>query len=211
MNRLQIRDRIRKNLVDAGVTYYTEENINDIIQDAYDLIAAESQCIVKRVTLNWQANVNYHDFLTNFSVSDYLGVVAIFNNSTNQWLRDDVSLRDLDRIRRDWEKWTGTPQFWAPHSQRYTIIAPHYPSPISGLTFDLVYYAQAPQFTTDTDVPLVSADMQRLFEFYCTGDLLESAEEINKAQKWTNQYLTEIVNYKERCHNLARNELLLRI
>jgi hypothetical protein len=210
MNRLQLRDRIRKNLVDAGITYYTEENINDILQDAYDLIAAESQCIIKSVTLDWQAKVNYLDFITNFSVTDYLGSIAIFNNTTNQWLNDSVSIRDFDRIRRDWEKWVGTPQFWTPHSQRYIAIAPKYPA-VSGQTFVLFYYAQAPQFTLDTDTPLVATDMQKLFEFYCTGDLLESAEEISKAQKWTSQYLTDVVVYKERCHNLAKNDLLLRL
>lgn len=210
MTRAQIREAVRNNLVDNGITYYKDDNINDVLQDAYNEIAAFSQCIIKHVTLDWQANVNYLDFVGEFAVSDYMGVIAIFNNSTNQWLVDNISIRDLDRIRRDWELWVGAPQFWCPFSQKYTVIAPKYPA-VDGQQFTLWYYAVAPELTDDDSTPLVAPDMQDLFEFYATGDLLESAEEVTKAQPWMAKYDSRLLEYKDRCHNLARHDLLLRI
>lgn len=207
MTRKEIRDLVRINLADAGITYYSDAEINASIQDAYNEICAKSQCLVKSSTRNWAA-ANYYDFLTD-GVTDYLGCIAIFNNVTNQWLRDDLSLRDFDRLRKDWELWTGQPQYWAPHSIKYTAIAPKLATAAG--TFILWYWATAPTLSGDSDTPSIATDVHDLFEQYCTGDLLETAEEAVKASVFWSQYDAGILEYKERCHNLAKAELLLRI
>lgn len=253
MTRSQLRQNVRNNLSDAGITYYQDNEINISLQDAYNDIAAKCQCIVNNTTLFWLQQVVYYDFLTgnnalNVPVSDYLGVIAIFNNATNLWLRDDVSIRDLDRIRIDWELWQGQSQFWAPHSLKYTAIAPRLqtisgqppiqnqnnnnnwntpqwndPSAqpgggniqvVSGPSFILWYWGKAPIWTDEDDKvtePLVASDMQTLFEYYTTADLLESAEEPTKAQIWWAKYFQNRTSYKERCRDNARADLLQRI
>lgn len=208
MTRKQIRDSVRTNLADVGISFYSDVEINASIQDAYNEICAKTQCLVKSSTRSWVSNRNYYDFVTD-GVTDYLGCIAIFNNNTNQWLRDDLSLRDFDRLRRDWEIWIGEPQFWASHSLKRIAIAPK-PASATG-TFILWYWANAPTLATDDDVPLIAADMHGLFEDYCTGDLLDTAEEIVKGKPFRDDYDKNVVIYKERCHNLAKAELLLRI
>src|ERR1700757_560579 len=108
----QLKTSSRTNLNDLGVTFWSETDLNDSFQDAYDDVVCLSQCIIKSVTLNWISNLVYYDPVVDCGVTDYLAPVAIFNNMTNLWLRDDLNLRDMDRLRRDWECWQGTPQFW---------------------------------------------------------------------------------------------------
>jgi hypothetical protein len=205
----QIRGKVQSNLNDAGISYYSEQAINDSIQDAYNEVAAKCRCIINSITINQIANQPYYDF-TALGVSDYLGTIAIFNQETQYWLRDDISLRDFDRLRRDWEQWAGQPQFWASHSQRLIAIAPNL-AVIAEQQFTLWYWGIAPQLSTDSSVPLVATDMQTMLEFYATGDLIQNAEEVSKAQSWFQMYEKNKESYKQRCVDLARADILLRV
>jgi hypothetical protein len=207
--RVQLRLNVRANLSDSGITFYDDNSINNALQDAYNEVAAKARCITKSATVNQVANANYYDFIS-LGVTDYLGTTAIFNLDTNFWLRDDVSLRDFDRLRRDWEMWNGSCQFWAPHSLQYIAVAPVLPL-IVAEQFTLLYWAAAPTLTSDSSVPLVSTDMQPLLEYYATADLLESAEEMTKAQPYWESYRKDLPKYKKRCVQLAAADLLLRV
>lgn len=213
MNLGQIRANVRANLSDAGITFYDDDSINQSIQDAYNEVACKCYCIIKSATINQVAQKNYYDFIT-LGVSDYFGTLAIFNNDTQFWLRDDLSIRDYDRLRRDWELWAGAPQFWVPHSQQYVAITPKL-MVVNGETFTLWYWAQAPNLLTgagqDSNVPLIATDMQSLLEKYATADMLENAEEITKALTYSSEYEVDKIQYKTRCIMLAKTDLLLRI
>jgi hypothetical protein len=148
----------------------------------------------------------------NQPVTDFLGVIAIFNNNTNLWLRDDLSKRDFDRIRIDWELWTGQSQYWTPISLKYIAVAPRLQQGTG--TMDLWYWGKAPIWTDADDTvtePLVASDMQSLFEYFSTADLLESAEEPTKASIWWQKYMVNRESYKQRCRDNARPDLLQRI
>lgn len=205
----QIKTNIRVNLDDNAVTFYTDTDLNDSIQDAYDDICSLSQCIVKNTTLTWIANLSYINFITDYSITDYLATTAIFNNLTNRWLRDDLNLRDLDRLRRDWENWTGTPQFWAPSDVNHIVIAPKYTT--SSGTFKLVYWASAPTLTSDNDTLLTASDVQDMFEHYCTADLLEQAQEYTKANEYWTKYYESLAEYSERTKKMNKSDLLFRV
>lgn len=209
MTRAQIRALVRSNLSDAGITFYDDDAINQSLQDGYNEVAAKCRCIQKSATVNQVAKSPYYDFIT-LGTADYLGTIAIFNLITKFWLRDDVSLRDFDRIRRDWEMWSGQPQFWAPHSLQYVAVSPNLAA-TAGEQFTLWYWATAPTFTTDSDVPLIATDMQNLLEYYATADLLEDASEITKASIYWADFEEDKLQYKERCVNLAKADLLLRV
>lgn len=211
MTRLQLATNVRSNLADAGVTFYDADSINQSLQDGYNEVAAKCRCITKSAIVQQLANQPYYDFLGG-GVTDYLGTIAIFNQDTQFWLRDDVSIRDFDRIRRDWEQWAGEPQFWAPHSKQYIAICPVLATVTEYINqFTLWYWAQAPSFTEDSSVPLIATDMQSMLEWYATGDLLEDAQEVTKAQDWWQRWEGDKVKYRERCINLAKAQLLLRV
>jgi hypothetical protein len=207
LTRAAIRALISANLGDVGISYYQESEINSSIQDGYNEVVAKSLCLVKSVTMDWLDGVNYYDFLA-LGVNDYIGTIAIFNNVTNVFLKDDISIRDFDRIRRDWELWEGTPLFWAPHSLYKIAVAPR-PTTATG-TFTLYYWAKADTLS-DSSVPIIATDVQEILEFYSTADLLETAEEITKAQNYWKDYQGGLLDYKNRCHLLASSDLVLRV
>lgn len=205
-----MRDNVRNNLADVGITFYSDDEINTELQNAYNWIVAKSLCQVKSTTLNWPNSTTYYDFTAApFSLTDYIGVHAILNNNTKWYLRDDVSRRDLDRIRRDWELWTGQPQFWCPHSLRYAIIAPYQVTAVGN--FQLWYYAQAPTFTGDNDSPIIAPDTHPDLETRTTAVLLETAEEPTKAMTYWDDFYKNFDEFVERSKNQARNDLLLRV
>lgn len=211
MNFTQIAANVRANLSDAGITYYDADYINNSLQDAYNEVAAKTRCIIKSVTLNQLANKNYYDFLA-LGVTDYIATIGIFNLDTQFWLRDDINLRDFDRIRRDWELWTGEPQFWASHSKQYIAVCPTLPAIVGNTNqFTLWYWAQAPSISANSGVPLIATDMQSILEKYSTADLLEGAEELTKSSVFWAEYEMDKEKYKERCVKLAAADLLLRI
>lgn len=206
----KIKELTRSNLFDAGVTFWAAEDLDDSVQDGYDDVAFQTQCIVKRLNgFPWLDKVGYINFKTRYNVNNYMGTTAIFNNNTNMWLRDDVVVRHFDQLRRDWEVWCGQPQFWAPVSNEYIVVVPRMPQATG--SFDLIYWEAAPVILDDTHVPLIATDMQGLLELYSTADMLEQAQEYVKASKWWDQYQSGITEYSKRTKNLARKDQLLTI
>jgi hypothetical protein len=199
-----IKDNIRVNLNDAGITFFSADDINDSVQDAYDDIAFQTHCIVKKTSLDFETRP-YQAIST--QISDYLTTLAIFNKNNNRWLLDCLTVRDFDKIRVDWELWTGTPLFWAAASFQLNVILPSYAT-VPSSQMDVYYAAQAPT-VVDADSPLVAVDYQDLFEFYSTADLLEQNEEYVKASPYWELYMSKIPDYRDRVKRLAKRDLLL--
>ena len=231
MTRLQLKESVRINLADLGVTFYQEDDLNDSIQDAYDDVALLTRCITKTRQMLFESDLVYYN-LDSLLSGDYLGTIAIFNHTINLWLGDDISLKDMDNVRRDWELWTGTPQNWCPVDPKRIAIVPHYtgitPSwsgafyynafsnafyigSASTPSFTLYYTAEAPTLSADSDTFLIATDMQDLLEFYTTADMLEQAQEFTKAIVWWSKYYPMIDTYSERVRLNAKSDLLLRV
>ena len=231
----QVKAEVQSNLTELNIHFYSDDDLNNAIQDAYDDIVILTQCVQKSITLPWISNLSYYDFVNKMGVSDYLGTIAIFNNVSNMWLRDDLSLKDFDRIRRDWEKWIGTPLFWAPGDPDHIGICPKYlnsniiygafdfasfnnstyfidNSALANLgTFILYYWALAPTLATDNDNFLIASDHDTTITQYVTADLLEQAQEFNKAQTYWNPYFTNVDEYSDRVKRNCKSDLLLRL
>lgn len=234
-NRGQVKAEVQTNLTDLNINFYSDDDLNNSIQDAYDDIVILTQCIQKKVTLNWISNLSYYDFKNVMNVTDYMGTIAIFNNVTNLWLRDDLSLKDFDRIRRDWETWIGSVLFWAPSDPTYIAICPKmFASNIQYGAFDsgsfdsgsffidnsitsnlgsfiLYYWALAPTLVSDSDTFLVASDKTTAITRYATADLLEQCQEFNKAQSFWDPYLKDIEEYADRVKRNNKSDLLLRL
>lgn len=199
-----IKGYISKNLDDTGNIFYTTTNVDNSIQDAYDDVAVLTQCIVKKATVNFTTDP-YYDF-KQLGISDFLAATAIFNQNTNRWLQDNITIRDLDLMRDDWELWNGTPNWWAAANFKYTVIMPKY-STVPLLPMDLYYWATAPT-VFDINVPLIPTDIHDLIEDYSTADLLEQAEEYTKANAYWKDYFDNIEVCSQRLKNIASADLL---
>jgi len=146
-----------------------------------------------------------------------------------------LSLKDFDRIRRDWETWVGTPLFWAPSDPVYIGVCPKYLGANiqygafdsksynnsaffidnSALTplgnFILYYWALAPQLTSDSDTFLIASDKTTALVQYSTADLLEQCQEFNKAATFWQPYEENIADYADRVKRNCKSDLLLRL
>lgn len=208
MTRQQVKEAVLKNLNDAGAVYYTADDLNDSIQDAYDDIVALSQCLISSITLNWQSNQTYY-FFESLGATDFLAVLAVFNHNTNRFLDDSISLTQFDRIRDDWEIWGGQPEYWAPHSFESAAIIPRLV--VATGQYTLYYTKRAPAMSQDADAFLFTRLAEDLVEQYVTADLLEQAEEFIKAGIFWKVYFEGIIAYKEQCKNIAKADLILHV
>lgn len=207
---IDIKTNISTNLNDLAKIRVTDSNLTSSLQDAYDDICCLSQCVIKKVTLNWPSDLSYYDFKNDaqFGVTDYLATTAIFNNGSKRWLQDDLTLSQFDKLRTYWEIWYGTPNWWAFASVDKCAIVPK--QLVGTGTFDLYYWALAPT-VADISTPLVPTDMQKLFEMYSTADLLEQVNEYTKAGLWWTDYFTLLDEYVERTKSFAKSDLRLLI
>lgn len=208
MTRGTVKEKVLKNLNDAGATYYTGADLEDSIQDAYDDIIALSLCNFASITLSWPANSTYF-FLESLGATDYISTVAVYNHNTKRFLDDSVNLRQFDGIRDDWEIWNGQPEFWAPHTFESIVIVPRLASAVGQYT--LYYIKRAPVMTQDTDAFIFSKFAEDLVEKYVTADLLEQAEEFVKAGLFWTPYFEGVLAFKRECQNLARTDLILHV
>ena len=230
----QIKFDVQNNLIELNINFYSDQDLNNSVQDAYDDMVILTQCIQKQVTIPWVSNLSYYNFVQ-MGISDYMGTIAIFNNVSNLWLRDDLSLKDFDRIRRDWETWIGTPIFWAPSSPQNIGICPKLlnaaltygafdsgsfnnsafyvdNSQTSNLgSFVLYYWAVAPTLQDDSDTLLIASDKTTAIVQYVTADLLEQAQEFNKAMDYWGPYWDNVEDYADRVKRNCKADLLLRI
>jgi len=200
----EIKNNIRANLDDAGVTFYSVEDLIDSVQDGYDDIAFQAKNVIKKTQLSFRTSP-YYDF--SMLVEDFIQTIAIFNNNTNRFLKDNLSLRDFDKLRGDWEIWSATPEWWCTVDLKMNVIVPYY-STVPSSQFDLYYAAEAPTITDDTATPLISTDFQKLLEWYATADLMEQAEEFSKALPFWEKYIDNMDEYKEAVQLSAKRDLL---
>ncbi len=203
----EIKAAVRANLDDSGVTFYSEADLIESMEDAYAEVLFQTRCLIKSVTLDFIAGC-YYDFKL-LGVEDFMCVIAIFNNNTNRWLTDDVTVRDLDSYRTDWEICEAQPTLWCPLNIELNVIWPYLSTPTGNFT--LYYAAKAPDITDDTVTPSIASDAQCLLEYYVTGDMLEQAEEYVKASGFFEQYNETLDEYYDRVKLLAKRDLLLKI
>lgn len=201
-----IKNNIRIDLNNTNPSSYSASDLDDSVQDAYDDIVCLSQCLIKKITLSWVAELVYYDFSS--LVSDYMACIAVYDNTSKRWLDDDKNTKIFDQIDIRWEVANGTPQNWAPVNHKYIAFFPRYTAPTG--TFDLYYWATAPT-VNNSDTPLIATDCQVLVNKYVVADLLEQFEEFTKAQPFWAAYMKVLEDYTERVKNLAMNDVLFRL
>lgn len=177
--------RVRRNLDDGGISFYTEFDLNNSLQDAVDEIETYGGSQLRAITFPKQVKL-YYDFAT--YVPDLLSVVGVFDPTNNLWLTPKSS-RGLDLIREDWENWRGTPRYFNPISHRYTALVP-WPATASGAY--LLLYKAIPITINDGYVPAIPEHLSVIIENYCTGDMQEQAKEFVKANSWLNKYYEQL-------------------
>lgn len=200
MTRDQIAVKIRQNLNDNGVTYYSMTDINDSIQDGYEEIVIYCECIEKAVTLDFKSNTTYYDMWS--LIPDYFRVIRIFSYATNRFLEANLELENSG-YSLDWELTNGSFQDFIIKGPKYIGISSR-SSNATG-SFKIWYKAQANKLSGN-DIPKINAKFQMMLENYGTADLLEQNQEFSKASIYWSQYNKQLEDYRNKIQLLSRTD-----
>lgn len=202
MTRDQIAQKIRRNINDAGITYYSADDINESIQDGYDEIAIYCECIEKTVSLPFQSNVTYYDMFT--LVPDYYRSIRIYSNQINQFLAVNLERQNLG-YSSDWELNSGSARDYMIKGPRYIGITNRSSNSVG--SFKMWYKAKA-NTLTGNDTPRINVNFQIMLENYGTADLLEQNQEYTKAEICWAQYNKQLEDYRMKIQLLSKSDLV---
>lgn len=195
--------KVRENLYDYGITYFSPEDVSDSIQDAYDEIVVYSECYEKWIDLSVsQINAQPWFRITDL-IPDYYRILGIYNRQTDMSV-DLLADRDEDYYKLDWQNsstgsvltgiingtdWIGLPNFYADPQYKHMRI---------------YYVAQAPKLSLDTDKFRIMHEFTKLIELYSTADLLEQNQEYIKATAYWKEYDTLLEEYRRKIFLLSK-------
>lgn len=194
MTRGDLKTRVRINLEDAGITFYTATDIEDSLQDAYYWTSVFANTIEKSVDISFQTSCAYYNLSS--IISDLFALTGIFDIARNRFLCYKSRL-DLILIRHDYEKWSGPPEYFFVHDQNYTFIGPQPPNIVSAVqTSDrdlkIFYRAYDDHVTSDAHSYRIPIQGEDCLEFYAVADLLEQAQEWTKAQVFWDKFYEQL-------------------
>lgn len=185
MNRIDLTQKLQRFF--NNPRYYQSVDFNDSIQDGVDEVVAFSGCVYKSAVVPFQKNLTYYNMIS--ILPDYLGVVAIFNQTIKRWLFPS-SVRKFNQDRIDWECANGTPYYFDVINHRYVVI---YRKPsVDNYGNMIVYYrATAPLLDDNTQIPIPDDHITALEQYNIT-DLWEQNQEFSKAAENLEMYKTNL-------------------
>lgn len=198
MTRLELKSRILDNVKDPNQIYWTDDKINLSIQDGYDEIVLETECIEGMYTLNSTPGLIYYDLYD--LIPNFWKLTRIYNNQTNRWLTI-YDQQVLNRVYFSWEQSTNTPWYGYIVDYRYFGFFPH---ANSSQTFDIYYKLCKDVLLSDSQQIQIQPAHIKVLETWCTADLLESVQEFSKAQVFWQDYNMELERFK--AHVRARQQ-----
>jgi hypothetical protein len=204
MTRGEVKFRVRANLDDNAVTFYTSIDIEDSIADAYYWSSIFANTIEKTKNISFQKNCPYYNL--SVIIPDHFAVTGVYDLARNHFL-SYRSRQDLINLNHSYEIWAGPPQHFFVHSQNYLFIGPQQINITSvgqsGNADLKIFYRGFDDNVIDDHhsyrLPIQGEDC---IEFYATADLLEQAQEWSKAQvfwdKFHSQLITEKIAIRDR-------------
>ena len=199
----QAKDKVRENLYDYGITYFSLEDVSDSIQDGYDEIVVYSECYEKWVDLfvgqiNARPWVNFKEL-----IPDFYRLLGIYNRQTDMGI-DLLADRDEDFYKLDWQNSkTGSVLTGIINGPEW-FAAPNWYADSQYKPWRVFYVAQAPKLTSDADVFKIMHEYSKLIELYSTADLLEQNQEYIKASKYWEDYDKILEDYRRKIFLLSK-------
>jgi len=209
MTRAEASKKIRNNLNDLGITYYTDKDINESIQDAYDEIVVYSECIEKWIDLPvntliaTEGGANPWVHISRI-IADYYRPIALLNQTTRLFLSPLMD-REQDDYRWDWQLGNGSVGDFIINGPEWLALPNSYTN-VGNKPLRLFYKAKAPKMLVDTDFFRILEGFQILIEHYCTADLLEQNQEFSKATGYWNQYEPKLEEYRNKIQLLSKSD-----
>lgn len=182
MNRVELKAIVQANLGDVGVSFYSDEDLNDSIKDAYDEVTSLYGLRIKESVISLAANTSYVNVVS--QVPDYIGGIVVYDPLLKRCLNDDVMWPSDFRT-----KLSGTPTAWAPVDSEQIVFLGR---PATERFYELTHFSSAPELIDDSSEISVSRVIVPIMEEYIYGDLLEQFNEFTKAGMRWEKYFSMI-------------------
>lgn len=194
MTRGEVKTRVRANLDDAAVTFFTITDIEDSLSDAYYWSSVFANTIEKTANISFQQTCPYYNLQT--IIPDHFAVTGVYDLARNRFIPYKSRL-ELIQLNNHYEMWHGPPEYFFIHSQNYLFITPQ-PLNISSLTqttnqdLKIFYRAFDDSVHHDSSAYRLPLQGEDCLEFYATADLLEQAQEWSKAQFYWDKFYSQL-------------------
>ena len=186
MTEAEVTRRVRANLDDAAITFYTQTDISDSLRDAYYYSSIFANTIEKTATITLIPYTPYYNL--SVLIPDHFAITGVYDISRSRFL-SYLGRRELSQMRSDYECWKGPPEFFNIHSQTYLFIGPQ---PFNGSPKLKLFYRAFDDSTPAANYRL-PVEGEDCLEYYATADLLEQAQEWTKAQYFWDKFHSQLV------------------
>lgn len=206
MNRAEFKAIIQPNLGDIGSSFYSVEDLNNSIQDAYDEMVVLFGLRAKRALLTLHPQASFINVFQ--QVPDYCGAIAVWDVQMKRFLYDDVGWPFGFQKFGRWQTLNLRPTHWAPVDTQTIVFMGKTLAPID---YELHYFAGAPVLSFDADQIDLPRNLVSTMEEYVYADLLEQFEEYTKAQIHWDNFARAIGDVGSRLSNVARSAIRSRL
>ena len=198
-----IIDKIKVNLNELGLTYFSESDILEVIQDGYNEVVTLTGCIEKHTVSPMINDLIYYEF--GIGISDFYALVGLWNSNTKRWLQART-LREARLIRVDWELMDGEPDNFIVSSYKQVAVFPT--KEIATGVFIVFYNALAETLTLGS-IPSIPPKHFNILENYAMSSLLEQNQEFGKAKIYYTEYVETIPKVRQAAKLLAATDRLM--
>lgn len=189
MNRLDMQTRILERLNDSTTSpqFWTTSEIDDLIQEAQEVLAEESRLIKRSVTVTVRPGTSYYNIRS--VASDCMTPYRIVLPDNRIRLRA-ISPAQLDAYHLLWETVTGTPRWWVPIDWQTFALFPH--SINGGPIMRVDYLAWPPPLLDDLDTVEFGSQDQDALVLYGIYDGLMKRWDLGQATMLFTKFMERV-------------------
>ncbi len=190
MNFGQMQAEVRRRLNEAGVSFFSDQDIKDAINDGSDELADATEWYERQVTLRLLQGRTHYDLKT--VISDiFLTPLRAWNATTKQWLTPVDPLELDTRTFVQWELNYGEPQKYMLRGNWWLGVFPRPSQDGGGVRF--IYTSIPDHMTDDTEEPDFPQEFHAALTEFAISDCLAQVRERKMAlDRWASY-----VSYQE--------------
>ena len=204
----EFRTDIRRRLGETATVFYSDDDIDDAIDEAYEEMADATEFYERQAQIQAIAGHTYYNLL-NILPDTFLSPRRIYDSTTSRWLTP-TDPRELDyHGYRQWERVSGPPQKYLMRGNWWLGV---FPRPATDLPIERLSYTAIPSaMSATTDEPAFPREYHPGISEFALSDLFSQARETVKAlDKWADylEYEIALKSYVEGRANLAGAHVL---
>jgi hypothetical protein len=200
----------RTKLYEASATFWTDDDIKDAINDAYEEIADATEFYERQATIPLLSGRTYFDLTSILEDDTFLSPRRGWETATSRWY-EPTNMRDLDEHTYvQWELTQGAPRMYFLRGNWWLGVWPKANDDVS-YKMRFYYTAIPPPFEDDSDEPIFPGEFHMGIVEIALADLLGQERETNSAlTHWATgqDYIKQVKEHVDQRQTMARLDVL---